>query len=84
MPIPRESFKKLIEEEKAVPGKGGLMHTVHKLLEQYAATIEELEEMSHYKKKQISWVISKLRKRGLKIDRYFNTEDGKYYYYLGE
>jgi len=84
MSIPRRAFKRLIEEKKAVPGRGGIMHTVRKLLEQYAATLEELEEMSHFSRRQVTSALSKLRAMGLKIDKYFNTEDARWYYYLSD
>lgn len=85
--IPREQFTNMIQHNKVVrfpDGHGGIIHEVKNLLDNNAMTAEAMADKLRIDRKTILNAINHLRNRyGLKITRYYNLRDRKYYYYLG-
>lgn len=76
----------MIEQRKVVrtpSGHGGIIHEVKRVLEKNSATAEAIAKMLNVEKKTIINAINHLRQRhNLKIIRFYNPKDRKYYYYM--
>ncbi|RLG85139.1 MAG: hypothetical protein DRO39_06315 [Thermoprotei archaeon] len=86
--IPREHFRKMIEDGKVVRTPAGgqvIIYRVWDLLKRNAMTAEAIANALGVRKKTVYNAIAHLKQRkGLKILRYYNKEDGQFYYYLEE
>ena len=86
--IPRERFRKMIENGRVVRTPVGgkvVIYRVWDLLKRNAMTAEAIAEALGVRKKTVYNAIAHLKQRkGVKIARFFNKEDGQFYYYLEE
>lgn len=86
--MPKVDFKNLIESKKTVEttaGRGGIIYMVWEILKRNVMTLEALAENLGVNKKTITNAIAHLKQRkNLDIQRHFNKNDGKFYYYLKE
>jgi transcription initiation factor IIE alpha subunit len=86
--IPKEQFRQMIKQGKVVrfpAGHGGIIHEVLKILKNNVTTLEGLANYLKVEKKTVYNAINHLRQRyNLKIIRFYNPKDRKYYYYLEE
>jgi len=84
--IPKEMFKRMIEERKVIrfpAGHGGIIHEVRRILEKNAATLEAIAKMLGVERKTVYNAINHLRQRyNKKIIRFYNPADRKYYYFM--
>jgi predicted transcriptional regulator len=84
--IPRSHFVDMKNTQKVIAfpyGHGGIIHEVQRILEANAATLEAMADKLSIDKKTIYNAIAHLRNRhNLKIGRYYNPKDRKYYFML--
>lgn len=84
--IPRGYFRKMIENGKVVRTPAGgqvVIYRVLDLLRRNAMTADAIAEELNVRRKTVLTAIAHLKQRkGVKITRYYNKEDGQFYYYL--
>lgn len=84
--IAKEQFEDMIQANKVVrfPGShGGIIHEVRMLLERNVMTVKAIGEKLGIDTKTVTNAINHMRNRyRLKVTRYYNPKDRKYYYYL--
>lgn len=86
--IPRSHFNEMKNAGRVIAfpyGHGGVIHEVKRVLVNNAATLEAIADKLKIDDKTVYNAITHLRNRyGLKIKRYYNPNDKKYYYLLEE
>jgi len=84
--IGKQEFENMIKEnkvEKTTSGKRPIIYQVWELLKRNAATKEAMAENLDVGENTVTNAINHLKQRkNLDIDRYFNKDDGKFYYFL--
>lgn len=84
--MPKVDFENKIKDKKAIQtttGVGGLIYQIWELLKRNAMTRKALAEYTGVEEKSITTAIAHLKQRkNLNIERYFNLDDGDFYYIL--
>lgn len=84
--IGKQEFENMVEEgkvKKSTSGKKPIIYQVWDLLKRNAVTKKTMAENLDVGENTITNAINHLKQRkNLNIERYFNKDDGKFYYYL--